>query len=140
MKGDIMKYEEIKLNQIYEVKRKITANMVETFAEITGDKNPVHLDENFASKTMFKNRIVHGILSVGLISAVLGMEFPGPGTIYMKQDSKFLKPIYLDEEITIRIVVKEKIEEKSRLILTTQIIKEDGSLAVDGEALVMFKN
>ncbi|KAF2955479.1 MaoC family dehydratase [Marinitoga sp. 38H-ov] len=135
-----MKYEEIKLNQIYEVKRKITANMVETFAEITGDKNPVHLDENFASKTMFKNRIVHGILSVGLISAVLGMEFPGPGTIYMKQDSKFLKPIYLDEEITIRIVVKEKIEEKSRLILTTQIIKEDGSLAVDGEALVMFKN
>ncbi|SHF12340.1 3-hydroxybutyryl-CoA dehydratase [Marinitoga hydrogenitolerans DSM 16785] len=134
-----MKYEEIKLNQTYEVKRKITAKMVETFAEITGDKNPVHLDEEFASKTIFKKRIAHGILSVGLISAVLGMEFPGPGTIYMKQDSKFLKPIYLDEEITIKIIVKEKIEEKSRLILTTQIIKEDGKLAVDGEALVLFK-
>ncbi|WGS65329.1 MaoC family dehydratase [Marinitoga aeolica] len=134
-----MKYEDIKLNQTYEVKRKITAHMVETFAEITGDKNPVHLDEEFASKTIFKKRIAHGILSVGLISAVLGMEFPGPGTIYMKQDSKFLKPIYLDEEITIKITVKEKIEEKSRLVLTTQIIKEDGKLAVDGEALVLFK-
>ncbi|KLO22181.1 enoyl-CoA hydratase [Marinitoga sp. 1197] len=134
-----MKYEEIKLNQTYEVKRKITAKMVETFAEITGDKNPVHLDEEFASKTVFKKRIAHGILSVGLISAVLGMEFPGPGTIYMKQDTKFLKPIYLDEEITIKIIVKEKINEKSRLILTTQIIKENGKLAVDGEALVLFK-
>ena len=134
-----MKYEDIKLNQTYEVKRKITAKMVETFAEITGDKNPVHLDEGYASKTIFKKRIAHGILSVGLISAVLGMEFPGPGTIYMKQDTKFLKPIYLDEEITIKITVKEKIEEKSRLVLTTQIIKEDGKLAVDGEALVLFK-
>ncbi|MCD6104274.1 MAG: MaoC family dehydratase [Thermosipho sp. (in: Bacteria)] len=134
-----MKYEDIKLNQTYEVKRKITAHMVETFAEITGDKNPVHLDEEYASKTIFKKRIAHGILSVGLISAVLGMEFPGPGTIYMKQNTKFLKPIYLDEEITIKITVKEKIDEKSRLVLTTQIIKEDGKLAVDGEALVLFK-
>jgi 3-hydroxybutyryl-CoA dehydratase len=78
-------------------------------------------------------------LSIGLISAVLGMEFPGPGTIYLKQDSKFLKPIFLDEEITIKITVKEKIDEKSRLILITQIMKEDGTLAVDGEALVLFK-
>ncbi|NUU99274.1 enoyl-CoA hydratase [Marinitoga sp. 1154] len=134
-----MRYDEITLGQTYEVKRKITAKMVETFAEITGDKNPVHLDEEFASKTVFKKRISHGILSVGLISAVLGMEFPGPGTIYMKQDTKFLKPIYLDEEITIKITVKEKIDEKSRLILTTQIIKENGKIAVDGEALVLFK-
>ncbi|KLO24716.1 MaoC family dehydratase [Marinitoga sp. 1155] len=134
-----MRYDEITLGQTYEVKRKITAKMVEIFAKITGDKNPVHLDEEFASKTIFKKRIAHGILSVGLISAVLGMEFPGPGTIYMKQDTKFLKPIYLDEEITIKITVKEKIDEKSRLILTTQIIKENGKLAVDGEALVLFK-
>ncbi|AEX84922.1 enoyl-CoA hydratase [Marinitoga sp. 1135] len=135
-----MKYDEIKLGQIYEVKRKITAHMVETFAEITGDKNPVHLDEEYASKTIFKKRIAHGILSVGLISAVLGMEFPGPGTIYMKQDTKFLKPIYIDEEITIKITVKEKIEAKSRLLLTTQIFNENGDIAVDGEALVLFKN
>jgi 3-hydroxybutyryl-CoA dehydratase len=134
-----MKFEDLKLNQTYETKRKITSHMIETFAEITGDKNPVHLDEEYASKTIFKKRIAHGILSIGLISAVLGMEFPGPGTIYLKQDSKFLKPIFLDEEITIKITVKEKIDEKSRLILITQIMKEDGTLAVDGEALVLFK-
>lgn len=134
-----MKYEDIRLNQTYEVKRKITSEMVETFAQITGDKNPVHLDEEYASKTIFKRRIAHGILSVGLISAVLGMEFPGPGTIYLRQDAKFLKPIYLNEEITIKITVKEKIVEKSRLMLTTQIFKENGDIAVDGEALVLFK-
>lgn len=134
-----MKFEDLKLNQTYETKRKITSHMIKTFAEITGDKNPVHLDEEYASKTIFKKRIAHGILSIGLISAVLGMEFPGPGTIYLKQDSKFLKPIFLDEEITIKITVKEKIDEKSRLILITQIMKEDGTLAVDGEALVLFK-
>lgn len=135
-----MKYEEIKINQTYETQKIITSQMVETFAEITGDKNPLHLDEEFASKTTFKKRIAHGILSLGIISSVLGMEFPGPGTIYMKQDTKFLKPIYIDEKITIKITVKEKIPDKSRLILVTQIIKEDGSLGIDGEALVMFKN
>lgn len=135
-----MKYEEIKINQTYETQKIITSQMVETFAEITGDKNPLHLDEEFASKTIFKKRIAHGILSLGIISSVLGMEFPGPGTIYMKQETKFLKPIYIDEKITIKITVKEKIPDKSRLILVTQIIKEDGSLGIDGEALVMFKN
>lgn len=135
-----MKYEEIKINQTYETQKIITGQMVETFAEITGDKNPLHLDEEFASKTIFKKRIAHGILSLGIISSVLGMEFPGPGTIYMNQETKFLKPIYIDEKITIKITVKEKIPDKSRLILVTQIIKEDGSLGIDGEALVMFKN
>ncbi|KUK80699.1 MAG: MaoC domain protein dehydratase [Petrotoga mobilis] len=135
-----MKYEEIKINQVYEAERKITSHMVESFAEITGDKNPVHLDEEFASHTLFKKRIVHGMLSLSIVSSILGMEFPGPGTIYIKQEVKFLKPIYIGEKITVRITVKDKIEEKSRLILITQIIKEDGSLGIDGEALVLFKS
>ena len=135
-----MKYEEIKINQAYETDKKITANMVESFADITGDKNPIHLDEEFASHTLFKKRIVHGMLSVSIISSILGMEFPGPGTIYMKQEVKFLKPIYIDEKITVKITVKDKIDEKFRLVLATQIIKEDGSLGIDGEALVLFKS
>lgn len=135
-----MKYEEIKINQTFETDKRITANMVESFAEITGDKNPIHLDEEFAAHTLFKKRIAHGMLSLSIISSILGMEFPGPGTIYMKQEVKFLKPIYVDEKITVKITVKDKIEEKFRLILTTQIIKEDGSLGIDGEALVLFKS
>lgn len=134
-----MKYAEIILGQSYEKKVLVTPHMVETFAEITGDKNPVHLDEDFAKNTMFKKRIAHGILVVGYISAVLGMEFPGPGTIYMKQDTKFMRPVYIGEEIIVKITVKEKIDEKSRLILMTQVFNEKNEIAVDGEALVLFK-
>jgi 3-hydroxybutyryl-CoA dehydratase len=134
-----VKYAEIILGQSYEKKVLVTPHMVETFAEITGDKNPVHLDEDFAKNTMFKKRIAHGILVVGYISAVLGMEFPGPGTIYMKQDTKFMRPVYIGEEIIVKITVKEKIDEKSRLILMTQVFNEKNEIAVDGEALVLFK-
>ena len=134
-----MKYAEIILGQSYEKKVLVTPHMVETFAEITGDKNPVHLDEDFAKNTMFKKRIAHGILVVGYISAVLGMEFPGPGTIYMKQDTKFMRPVYIGEEIILKITVKEKIDEKSRLIIMTQVFNEKNEIAVDGEALVLFK-
>ncbi|BBE30424.1 dehydrogenase [Tepiditoga spiralis] len=134
-----MKYEDIKLNDIYEIEKTITSNMVETFAEITGDKNPVHLDEEFAKNSIFKARIAHGILVVGQISAVLGMEFPGPGTIYLKQDTKFLKPVYIGEKIKISVEVKEKYDEKSRILLSTKVFNEKGKLAVDGEALVLFK-
>jgi len=134
-----VKYAEIILGQSYEKKVLVTPHMVETFAEITGDKNPVHLDEEFAKNTMFKKRIAHGILVVGYISAVLGMEFPGPGTIYMKQDTKFMRPVYIGEEITIKITVKEKIDAKSRLVLITQVFNEKNEIAVDGEALVLFK-
>lgn len=133
-----MTYDEIEVGQVYEKKVSATAKDVETFAEITGDKNPLHLDDKFAKNTIFGGRIVHGILGLGKISAVLGMEFPGPGTIYMSQTSKFLAPIYLDEEVTIKITVKEKIEEKKRLILNTQILKENGKVAIDGEAMVKY--
>jgi 3-hydroxybutyryl-CoA dehydratase len=133
-----MTYAEIEVGQVYEKKVSATTKDVETFAEITGDKNPLHLDDEFAKNTIFGGRIAHGILGLGKISAVLGMEFPGPGTIYMSQTSKFLAPIYLDEEVTIKITVKEKIEEKKRLILNTQILKENGKAAIDGEAMVKY--
>jgi 3-hydroxybutyryl-CoA dehydratase len=133
-----MTYDEIEVGQVYEKKVSATAKDVETFAEITGDKNPLHLDDEFAKNTIFGGRIVHGILGLGKISTILGMEFPGPGTIYMSQNSKFLAPIYLDEEVTIKITVKEKIEEKKRLILNTQILKENGKVAIDGEAMVKY--
>lgn len=133
-----MTYEELKLGDTYEKVVKITSNMVEKFAEITGDKNPVHLDEEFAKKTIFGSRIAHGILIVGQISSILGMEFPGPGTIYMKSDTKFLRPVYINEEIKIIISIKEKIDVKKRLVLATTVIKADGKNAIEGDALVLF--
>ncbi|MDN5341312.1 MaoC family dehydratase [Oceanotoga sp. DSM 15011] len=134
-----MTYAEIELGHVYEEKTKISSTDVNTFAEISGDKNPLHIDEEFAKKSIFGQRIAHGILVLGKISAVLGMRFPGNGTIYMQQSAKFKAPVFLDEELTVRIEVKEKIDEKFRLILITQVIKEDGKVAIDGEALVQFK-
>ena len=133
-----MTFSSINVGDIYEEKRVVTSEAVETFARLTGDNNPLHLDEAFAAKSIFKKRVAHGLLVVSYISAILGMRFPGPGTIYMRQDSKFMAPVYIGEEIIIKVVVKEKITEKHRLVLVTQIFKDDGKLAVDGEVMVKF--
>lgn len=131
-----MDINEIFVGQVYEVKRIVTDEMVKLFAEATGDKNPVHLDEEFAKNTIFGGRIAHGILSLGIISAVLGMEFPGAGTIYLMQNAKFKRPVYVGEEVTVKLVVKEVDKEKRRVLLDTFVMKENGDNAIEGEALV----
>lgn len=127
---------EIFVGQVYEVKKVVTDEMVKLFAEATGDKNPVHLDEEFAKNTLFGGRIAHGILSLGIISAVLGTEFPGAGTIYLMQNAKFKRPVYVGEEVTVKLTVKEVDKEKRRVLLDTCVVKENGDNAIEGEALV----
>ncbi len=135
-----MKYTEITVSQVYESERVISDEMVVDFARITRDDNPIHLDDEAARKSIFGRRIAHGMLVMGIVSSVLGREFPGPGTVYMRQDAKFLKPVYIDERIRVKITVLEKIEEKNRLRLSTEVLKEDGLPAVTGEALVLFRS
>ncbi|WP_461208540.1 MaoC family dehydratase [Desulfocurvus sp. DL9XJH121] len=120
------------------ISKVITAADVEGFAGITLDNNPVHLNEEYAQGTMFKHRIAHGMISAGLISAVLGTRLPGNGTIYMKQELIFKRPVYLDEELTAHVEVAEKIEAKKRLRLKTWVTNQAGDTVTDGEALVMF--
>jgi 3-hydroxybutyryl-CoA dehydratase len=134
-----MNYSDISSGQTYESERTITDEMVIEFARITGDDNPIHLDEEAASKSMFGRRIAHGMLVMGVVSSVLGREFPGPGTVYMKQEARFLRPVYINERIRVKVTVLEKIEEKSRLRLSTEVLKEDDQPAVTGEALVLFR-
>ncbi|HAA85568.1 MAG TPA: enoyl-CoA hydratase [Kosmotogaceae bacterium] len=134
-----MNYSDISSGQTYESERAITDEMVVEFARITGDDNPIHLDEEAARNSMFGRRIAHGMLVMGVVSSVLGREFPGPGTVYMKQEAKFLRPVYINERIRVRVTVLEKIEEKRRLRLSTEVLKEDDQLAVTGEALVLFR-
>ncbi len=107
-----MRFRDFYEGKSFFTKRVITTAMVDSFAELTGDKNPVHTDEEFAKNTRFGRRIAHGMLSVGIISAILGNDFPGPGSIYMRQEVKFLKPIFLEEEVKITIEILEKNEEK----------------------------
>ncbi|MGJ8454362.1 MaoC family dehydratase [Pseudothermotoga sp. U03pept] len=117
----------------------ITEEMVKAFAELTKDKNPIHLDEDYARSTRFGKRICHGMLVASLISKVLGMDFPGPGTVLIKQQLKYRAPVYLGEEVEVKVKVNEVIPDKRRLILDTNVVKSDGVVAIEGLAEVLFE-
>lgn len=114
----------------------VTETDVILFAGISGDLNPAHTNEVSAKQSMFKGRIAHGILGASFISAVLGMQLPGPGTIYMSQSLKFLKPIHINDTVTATVTIKE-IDERGRLTLDTQVTNQDDEVVISGEAKVL---
>jgi 3-hydroxybutyryl-CoA dehydratase len=120
----------------FKFERFISSDDVLKFAEVVGDLNPVHLDEAFAEKSFFKKRIVHGALLGGLISRVLGMDFPGQGTIYISQNSVFKRPVYVDTPVTVEVKVTEVIPEKRRLVLDTTVRNAEGEVCLSGTATV----
>jgi len=128
----------IEVNQVYTHEFKFSQNEVNRFAEVTGDKNPVHLDAAYAATTMFKKPIMHGMLSASLFSKVFGTLFPGEGTIYLKQSLSFLKPMYVETAYEAVFTVKELIKEKHRAVVETSIRdKATGTICTIGEATVM---
>jgi len=106
------------------------------FAGITGDLNPAHVNEAWAKTTKFGGRIAHGMISAGFISAVLAMKLPGPGTIYLGQTLKFTAPVRIGDTVTAEVEVIEIIDGK-RLRLRTTATNQDGTVVVEGEALVL---
>jgi 3-hydroxybutyryl-CoA dehydratase len=114
----------------------ISTDDVNRFAEVVGDQNPVHLDAQFAEGSFFKKRIVHGAFLAGLISKVLGMDFPGQGTIYISQNSVFKRPVYVDTTVKIEVKVTDVMTEKRRLVLDTNVLNEDGEICLSGSAAV----
>lgn len=124
----------------YTHKFKFTQEEVNRFAEVTGDKNPVHTDAEYAAKTMFKRPIMHGMLGAALFSKVFGTLFPGEGTIYLKQSLNFLKPMYPDTEYEAVFTVKEVVKDKNRAIVETVIKNADGLVCTSGEATVLNVN
>lgn len=121
------------------ITKKISAKDVETFADLTGDQNPVHLDETYAQQTRFGKRIAHGILGASLISTVLGMYLPGPGTIYLSQTLNFVAPVYLDDTLTAEVTVTNVREDKPIVTLETQCLNQDNRLVLKGEAVVLVE-
>ncbi|WP_448521754.1 MaoC family dehydratase [Pseudothermotoga sp.] len=134
-----MKFSEVQIGQECSVSFTVSDEIVKTFAEITGDKNPVHLDEEYAKNTRFKTRICHGMLVASLISKVLGMDFPGPGTILVRQQLSYRAPVFVGETVKVHAKVIDKKEEKQRLILQTNVIKSDGTVAIEGQAEVLIE-
>jgi len=128
---------ELKIGDSAQISKTITEADIELFAKATGDFNPVHLDQAYAEKTMFKGRIAHGLLSVGLLSTVLGNILPGHGTIYLSQEVKFLAPVRIGDTITAGVEVIELISEKNRVKFRTTCMNQDGKLVVDGIAWAM---
>jgi acyl dehydratase len=127
----------IEVNQVYTHEFQYSQEEVSRFAEVTGDRNPVHTDADYAAKTMFKRPIMHGMLGASLFSKVFGTLFPGEGTIYLKQSLNFLKPMYPDTPYEAVFTVKEIIYEKNRAIVETVIKDKEGKICTSGEATVM---
>ncbi len=128
-----------KVGDTASISRTITQEGIEKFAELTGDGNPVHLDEEFAKKTRFGRRIAHGMWGASLISAVLGTRLPGPGTVYLSQSMKFQAPVYAGDTITATVTVTKVREDKAILTLDTTCTNQDGKVILTGEAAALLE-
>ena len=129
---------DIKIGDRFATTREITDELIRAFAEVSGDHNPIHLDEEFAAKTRFGRRIAHGALSGALISAVLGNEFRERKIVYLSQTMKFTAPTFIGDTITATGTVKAIRESKGIVILDTVCTNQHGEMTVRGEAVVMM--
>jgi len=128
--------EQLSVGDSAEFTKTVSESDIYVFAGVTGDLNPAHINEMFASKTFFKTRIAHGMLTAGFVSAVIGCKLPGPGTIYIRQELNFRAPVRIGDTITARAEVTEITTEKNRVRLRTTAVNQDGTMVMDGEALV----
>ena len=133
-----MTFSDLKIGQKASVQKTFTAADVTAFAGISLDVNPIHMSDKYAEGTIFGKRIVHGILTSGLISAVLANKLPGPGTIYMGQELRFTAPVYLGDDITAEVEIVEIREDKKIIKLSTTCTNQDGKPVITGLATVKF--
>lgn len=132
-----MTIQEMKVGDCASMSKTVSEFDVYSFAGITGDHNPAHINEQYASQTAFGGRIAHGILSAGFISAVLAMKLPGPGTIYLGQELKFTRPVRFGDTVTATCTVTEVFTEKNIAKLETVCTNQDGDVVIKGTATVM---
>ena len=130
----------IQLGDTAELSKTIKDEDVRVFADLTGDHNPVHLDDGYASGTRFRRRVAHGMLTASLISSVLANKLPGEGTVYLSQSLKFVAPVYLDDIVTARVTVTNVREDKPIATLETVCLNQRGELLIKGEAVVLFSS
>ena len=129
-------YEYIKVGDEASLARTITEAHVVNFAVLTGDMNPIHVDAEYAAHSMFKERIAHGMLVAGLISAVLGTQLPGPNSIYLGQDLNFVAPVRIGDTVKVVVTVTDKRDEKRIIKLQTTAYNQRGEIVIDGNAVV----
>ncbi len=128
----------IKVGDKFSKERKVTDELVRQFAEVSGDRNPIHLDDEFARNTRFGKRIAHGMLSGAFISAVLGYEFKERKIVYLSQTMKFVRPVFIDDTVTATATVVKIRGDKPIIKLETVCTNQNGETLVTGEAVVMI--
>lgn len=148
MKEEIIvkKFEDFHEGDREEITVSMSEETVQIFAELTTDRNPLHVNEEFARKSMFGRRLVHGAFSSGLISAVIGMKLPGPGALYLDQYCKFVKPVFIGDTLTASATVIEKIVKDrgnkppmNLLILETIVTNQNDEIVTQGKATIMIQ-
>ncbi|MGI5949207.1 MaoC family dehydratase [Peptoniphilus sp.] len=129
--------DELKVGDSASFAKTVTEADAYNYAGVSGDFNPAHINEEYAKNTKFETRIAHGMISAGFISAVLGTQLPGPGTIYLGQELKFTHPVHYGDTITATCTVEELIPEKNRVILKTTCTNQFGYVVIEGKATVL---
>lgn len=129
--------EDVAVGDVAEVVQTVTAETIREFVTASGDDNPIHSDSTFAAATRFGRVIAPGMLTGSFISSVIGTRLPGPGTIYLSQNFRFLHPVYPGDRVTARVEVVERVRERNRLRLRTTCVNQDGQLLLEGEAWVL---
>ncbi len=129
-------FDELSIGQSAEMSRVVGAADIEAFAEVSGDNNPVHLDDAYARTTTFGERIAHGMLSAAYISAILGAKLPGPGVIYLSQSLRFRRPVRIGDLVVAKATITALDENRARVTLNTTC-EVNGKTVIEGEALVI---
>ncbi|HXK54795.1 MAG TPA: MaoC family dehydratase [Hyphomicrobiales bacterium] len=128
-------YEDLSIGMEDSFAKTVTDNEIQAFADLSGDRNPIHLDEKFAASTAFGGRIAHGLLSAAFISTVLGTKLPGPGAVYASQTLRFLAPVRIGDEVTARVRITELNDEKKRVTLNCECVV-GGENVIEGVAIM----
>ncbi len=130
-------FDSLKIGDAYDHQRFISEDDVLTFARITGDDNPLHVDADYAESTRFGHRIVHGVFLLGLISKVLGRNFPGPGSVAVSISCRFLRPVRVNSEVRVSVKITEKFEKKRYVKAETNIYSLANKMVLAGEATII---
>ena len=129
--------EDMAVGDVAEVTYAVTARTIREFVTASGDDNPIHSDAAFAAGTRFGRVIAPGMLTGSFVSSVIGTRLPGPGTIYLSQSFRFMRPVYIEDRVTARVEVAERLPERNRLRLGTTCVNQDGDVLLEGEAWVL---
>jgi len=133
-------FEKINVGQTKEFKITVTASLVDDFAKLSGDLNPLHIDENFAKSKKFKDRVVHGMLLASFLSRMVGMYLPGKNALYLSQSLEFHNPCFVNDEVTVHSTVTDKSESTKIIKIESRILNDENEMLLNGLGKIIVRD